>query len=489
MKMRLLFARLLMLVATSAMTAQDMEQTAAPIMTWNTYNDYEFFTIEISNNDDDPNTQLFYRYAASDEIQDESFFTEWMPYNDIIVVCDPGYYTFEAYAQAPGKTMSEVTVMIAVLPDNPTHSYVYYDFQKDGIYYNILSDSTVAVTMETDEFIAYPYASGATSYSGDVVIPPTVEYRGRIYTVTNISWLAFWDCDVPSVEIPNTVTTIESEAFMECSLGSVFIPESVSLIEPGAFAACYNLLSVQVDENNPVYDSRDNCNAIIETATNTLVCGFKNTVIPPSVTTLGKQCFGHYPDGIDITSVDIPENVTVIGDQAFMFCTQLKDVKIGSSVTSIGELAFNLTGMTNLILPASVETIGDNAFSHNRNLERVTCMGVTPPAGKTLFNVSDNYDDFDIIYHQAILFVPNEALEAYRSHEEWGKFTHIVPFIGAGPGDVNGDGNISIGDATLLIDELLSGGDSPAWMDVNGDGTVSIKDITDLIDMLLSGGH
>ena len=86
-----------------------------------------------------------------------------------------------------------------------------------------------------------------------------------------------------------------------------------------------------------------------------------------------------------------------------------------------------------------------------------------------------------------ILFVPNESLEAYRTHEEWGKFTHIVPFIGAGPGDVNGDGSISVGDATNLIDLLLSGGELPAWMDVNGDGHVSIKDITDLIDMLLGG--
>ncbi len=488
MKKKLLIALLLMFATTVAMTAQDMEQTAAPDITCTINNDYAYLMIEVINNDEEPNTQLYTRYAASIDVIDESLFTEWMPYSGPIVATDPGRYIFEAYAQAPGKAMSDIVVQEVVLPKDPTDPYIYYyDFLKDGIYYNILTNSTVAVTMKTDEFVAYPYASGATSYSGDIVIPPTVEYLGRTYTVTEISWLAFWDCSVPSVEIPNTVTTIQSEAFMECTLGSLFIPESVSIIEPGAFAACNNLLSVQVDENNPVYDSRDNCYAIIETATNTLVCGFKNTVIPPSVTTLGKQCFGHYPGGIGITSVDIPENVTVIGDEAFMFCTELKDVKIGSSVSSIGELAFNMTGMKNLILPASVETIGDNAFSHNRNLERITCMGVTPPVGKSLFNVSDNYDDFDMIYHQAILFVPNESLEAYRTHEEWGKFTHIVPFIGAGPGDVNGDGSISVGDATNLIDQLLEGGDLPAWMDVNGDGHVSIKDITDLIDMLLGG--
>ena len=91
------------------------------------------------------------------------------------------------------------------------------------------------------------------------------------------------------------------------------------------------------------------------------------------------------------------------------------------------------------------------------------------------------------VYEQATLFVPAESLEAYRAHEEWGKFTHIVPFVGAGPGDINGDGNIAISDATNLIDQLLSGDELPAYADVNGDGVVTIKDVTDLIDMLLNG--
>ena len=91
------------------------------------------------------------------------------------------------------------------------------------------------------------------------------------------------------------------------------------------------------------------------------------------------------------------------------------------------------------------------------------------------------------LYEQATLFVPAESLEAYQSHEEWGKFARIVPFLGAGPGDINGDGNIAISDVTNLIDLLLSGNELPAWADVDGDGNVSIKDVTTLIDMLLSG--
>ena len=91
------------------------------------------------------------------------------------------------------------------------------------------------------------------------------------------------------------------------------------------------------------------------------------------------------------------------------------------------------------------------------------------------------------VYDQATLYVPYESLESYQAHAEWGKFSRIVPFIGAGPGDVNGDGSIAINDVTNLIDLLLSGEELPAWVDVNGDGNVTIADVTVLIDMLLSG--
>ena len=81
--------------------------------------------------------------------------------------------------------------------------------------------------------------------------------------------------------------------------------------------------------------------------------------------------------------------------------------------------------------------------------------------------------------------MPQESLEAYRAHSGWNRFRHIVPFIGGGPGDINGDGNVAISDATNLIDMLLGGDELPAWADVDGDGSVSIKDVTALIDMLL----
>ena len=153
--------------------------------------------------------------------------------------------------------------------------------------------------------------------------------------------------------------------------------------------------------------------------------------------------------------------------------------------------------ITSVELPSTITGIRQSAFAGCTNLNRIVIHAVTPPYADEIFEYdpSDEYYyyyyeylgyDANILYDQVTLFVPNESLSAYQAHWQWAQFSHIVPFIGAGPGDVNGDGSIGIKDATDLVDQLLSDGDVPAWMDVNGDGNVGIKDITDLIDRLLS---
>ena len=148
-------------------------------------------------------------------------------------------------------------------------------------------------------------------------------------------------------------------------------------------------------------------------------------------------------------------------------------------VTGIYHEAFWGCEMTSLDLPATLTDIWEyNFLGYPEDPRHFICRAVTPP------NVAENYYGNHFGSSQT-LFVPAESLQAYRTHPVWRRFGRIVPFIGAGPGDVNGDGSISVGDATNLIDQLLIGGELPAWMDVNGDGNVSIKDITDLIDILL----
>ena len=109
-------------------------------------------------------------------------------------------------------------------------------------------------------------------------------------SVPAIGNYAFAGCaGLTSLNLPNSVNSIGTGAYNKCSgLTSIVISKSVTTIGSGAFSGCDNLESIVVDSENTVYDSRDNCNAIIKTADNMLVAGFKVTQIPSSVTTVGE---------------------------------------------------------------------------------------------------------------------------------------------------------------------------------------------------------
>ena len=148
-----------------------------------------------------------------------------------------------------------------------------------------------------------------------------------------------WCFALTEIVIPNSVTMIGYEAFECCfALKSIVIPARVTEIGERAFNGCSALTSIIVAEGNPRYDSRMNCNAIIETATNTLIRGCSQTIIPESVTEIGKYAFN---DCESLTSIIIPNNVTSIGAEAFRHCESLKSITIPASVKSIGVMAFD----------------------------------------------------------------------------------------------------------------------------------------------------
>ena len=173
--------------------------------------------------------------------------------------------------------------------------------------------------------------------------------------------------------IPKGTKVIEDGAFAyRSSLKSVIIPDSVIVIGSLAFEGCTSIESIVVAEGNPVYDSREGCNAIIETKTNTLITGCGSTIIPESVTKIRDKAFAGCSS---LKRVRIPDSVTVIGPQTFEGCTSLELVVIPNSVTAIETRAFyGCTSLENVVIPKSVTKIGLDSFSGCISLESVTLL-------------------------------------------------------------------------------------------------------------------
>lgn len=471
------------------------------------------------------------------------------------------------------------------------------------IYYNWINDKTeLEVTYNVNN---YKYDEG--SYSGDVVIPESVEYEKKTYNVTSIGLMtfryckdeltsvtipnsvtsignyAFWDCSgLTSITIPNSVksigegtfngctglasitipsgvktiyqgtfsncnnlvsliipesvtniayrafeetpwyndlydkhpdgvvyigkiayeykgnisesTEIEfkdgtvsiSGAFRNCNITSVTIPNSVIYIDKNTFLGCNDISSIKVGNDNARYDSRDNCNAIIETSTNTLIHGCKNTVIPNDVKSIGERAFYGCSDMTSIiipesvtsigrwafsscnslTSFTIPNNVTTIDEYAFWNCSGLTSVTIGNGVNSMGTYAFaSCSSLTSVNISNGVTCIGENAFRDCKGLNSITipnsvtsigssafwgCKGLTsitiPKSVTSIganafwlcrFNsvtidlkepLSYSYNMFTYITNTT-LYVPRSSKEAYAVADQWNEFKEIKEFV------------------------------------------------------------
>ncbi len=199
-------------------------------------------------------------------------------------------------------------------------------------------------------------------FKGEAKIVSKITYKGNTYEVLTISRSAFYSCKV---------------------LTSIKMPNSVTSIGLGAFSGCSGLTSIVIDKSNSIYDSRDNCNAIITTQNNELIVGSKNTTIPNSVKSIGGYAFSGCSG---LTSITIPNSVTSIGYQAFSGCSGLTSITIPNSVKSIEEYTFNgCTGLTSVTIGNSVTSIGNRAFSGCTGLTSVTIGNSVTSIGNSAF--------------------------------------------------------------------------------------------------------
>ncbi|MBQ6166217.1 MAG: leucine-rich repeat domain-containing protein [Muribaculaceae bacterium] len=387
------------------------------------------------------------------------------------------YYLIEAqYDVQTAEELDNNDDIDVVIVEEDAVKKGLYDFEVDGIYYNINgNEASVAKSPKSNK------------YSGHVTIPETVADNGITYSVTSIGIYAFAYCSgLISIEIPNSVTSISVYAFKDCSgLTSVSIGNSVTKIDEFAFQGCSGLTSIVVVSGNPTYDSRNNCNAIIETTGNKLILGCKNTTIPNSVTTIGSSAFsgcsgltsidipnsvtsiGRFAfsscglTSIDIpnsvtsissdafwgcsglTSINIPNSITEIGHGMFLGCIGLTSITIPNSVTSIGVEAFSsCSGLTSIAFPNSITTIGEMAFQNCSGLTSITIPNSVTTIGgfafsmcsglKDVYSYIDNPSlvsmDSEVFYlyfanyKKRTLHVPVGTLDAYKADTRWSQY-------------------------------------------------------------------
>lgn len=242
-------------------------------------------------------------------------------------------------------------------------------------------------------------------------------------TVTKIGRGAFEKCsNLQDVVIPESVNEIEGYAFLECpKIRNVYIPKSVTKI--GGYSITTSAKTIKVDPENPVYDSRNDCNAIIETKTNTLINGCCGTIIPDSVTKIAESAF-HFCSQLPY-NFKIPDSVREIGRNAFD-CCNLGSLRIPNSISRIETEVFNASTLSTIYIPNSVTYIDSFAFCNCYTLTDVH-IEINDPNSVTF---GDNDDCFDDIKgddnRQRRLWVPKGTKSLYENHPAFKVFDIIM---------------------------------------------------------------
>lgn len=279
-------------------------------------------------------------------------------------------------------------------------------------------------------------------------------------SVITIGSSAFLGCNsLSDITIPSTVSSIGDWAFCGCnSLTSIIIPKSVTSIGNYSFSSCYNIESISVEEGNPIYDSRDNCNCIIKTSENELIAGCYNSFIPNSITSIGIAAFKGCST---LTAISVPNSVTTIGAEAFLDCSSLTSISIPNkiktiqggtfrgceklaaisfpnSINEIGDYAFfNCRSLTSVTFPNSITSIGKKAFGSCVSLEKIVSLIEKP------FSLEEAFISWATNIYETPLYIPIGTKKLYEAAEGWDFETKIEIAIDSIETDYGNEGEIN----------------------------------------------
>ena len=281
-------------------------------------------------------------------------------------------------------------------------------------------------------------ASAEENYNGLIYDFIVIAYAEKGNVLRFEKAIAITGCDEKSGEliIPSSidgyrVKDIRSYAFSYCTeITGITIPESVTSIGNSIFEGCTNLSKIQVSKNNKVYDSRNDCNAIIKTAENKLIAGCKDTVIPDGVEAIEYNAFSCCTG---LTSITIPDSVTSIDADAFYCCGGLNQITVSknnkvydsrNNCNAIIETATNTLykGCNNTVIPYGVEAISDGAFEFCTGLTNITIPDSVKFIGQNAFSntgyfLDENNWENGVLYIGKHLIFVRDATESYSIKE------------------------------------------------------------------------
>lgn len=322
--------------------------------------------------------------------------------------------------------MRKICLILSVLVLLP-YSLRAYDFQSGHLFYTIVGDQAVEVSYE------HPEEVQLYRRLRKLTVPAQVSHEDRTYQVIGIGKRAFHDCpklrrirlpqslnyidsaalaelsSLDSIVLPEGLRRIGDEAFYRCTeLSYIDLPASLDSLGEHVFLYCTKLRRLTVHADNRRYDSRQDCNGVVDKSTGRLLATCTRTTIPDTLQVIGSQAFAYRSN---IEQAFIPEGVHTIEDAAFAGCLMLDSVLLPATLNSLGEWAFyGCQSLRSVNLPEGLKTIPYNCFGECNDLRHV----VLPASVDTLADKAFYFSGLRSIYLNNVQYIGNQCFDGCR---------------------------------------------------------------------------